>query len=73
MPKVPSMLYIRPYLYAITDGGIATCMRAESGEIVWQERVGGNYSASPVEPMDTSTFFQTKAKLPLLMQDPNSK
>lgn len=48
MPKVPSMLYLKPYLYAITDGGVATCMKEESGEIVWQERIGGNFSASPV-------------------------
>lgn len=48
MPKVPSMIYVKPHLFAMTDGGVATCMKAESGEIVWQERVGGNFSASPV-------------------------
>jgi outer membrane protein assembly factor BamB len=48
MPKVPSMLFVEPHLFAITDGGIATCLKAASGEIVWQERVGGNFSASPV-------------------------
>jgi len=48
MPKVPSMIYVKPHLFAITDGGIATCMKGDTGEIVWQERVGGNFSASPV-------------------------
>ncbi len=48
MPKVPSMLYVKPHLFAITDGGIATCLKADTGEMVWQERVGGNFSASPV-------------------------
>jgi outer membrane protein assembly factor BamB len=48
MPKVPSMIYVKPYLFAITDGGVATCMKAETGELVWQQRVGGNFSASPV-------------------------
>ena len=48
MPKVPSMIYVKPYLFAITDGGVASCMKAESGEIVWQERIGGNFAASPV-------------------------
>ncbi len=48
MPKVPSMLFVKPHLYAISDGGIATCMKAATGEIVWQERIGGNFSASPV-------------------------
>jgi outer membrane protein assembly factor BamB len=48
MPKVPSMIYLKPYLFAITDGGVATCMKAETGELLWQQRVGGNFSASPV-------------------------
>lgn len=48
MPKVPSMIYVKPYLFAITDGGVASCLRADTGEQVWQERIGGNFSASPV-------------------------
>jgi len=48
LPKVPSMLYVKPHLFAITDGGMAACMTAATGEIVWQERIGGNFSASPV-------------------------
>lgn len=48
MPKVPSMIYAKPHLFAITDGGVASCMKAETGELVWQERVGGNFAASPV-------------------------
>ena len=48
MPKVPSMLYVMPHLFAVTDGGVATCLKAATGEIIWQERVGGNFSASPV-------------------------
>ncbi len=50
VPMQPSLLYVRPYLYAVTDGGVATCYRPESGEIVWQGRVGERqkYSASPI-------------------------
>ncbi len=56
MPKVPSMIWVSPHLFAMTDGGIATCMKAATGEIVWQERVGGNFSASPVAA-DGRLFF----------------
>lgn len=48
MPKVPTMIYVKPHLFALNDAGIATCLKADSGEIVWQERLGGNFSASPV-------------------------
>jgi outer membrane protein assembly factor BamB len=35
-------------LFYVTEQGIATCIEAGTGERVWQERVGGVYSASPV-------------------------
>jgi outer membrane protein assembly factor BamB len=48
MPHIPSFLLLKPYLFTISEGGIAMCVKAETGEIVWQERIGGNFSASPV-------------------------
>ena len=48
VPTQPSPIYVKPYLYAITDGGIASCYDPKTGEQVWQERVGGTFSASPV-------------------------
>jgi outer membrane protein assembly factor BamB len=32
----------------IGDTGIASCVEAKTGNIVWQQRIGGEYSASPV-------------------------
>jgi outer membrane protein assembly factor BamB len=48
VPMIPSMIYVENRLYGITEGGVAVCLNAENGEQVWQERVGGNHSASPV-------------------------
>ncbi|MBI4584710.1 MAG: PQQ-binding-like beta-propeller repeat protein [Planctomycetes bacterium] len=48
MPKIPSYLYRSPYLFAITDGGVASCLKGETGQLVWQQRLEGNYTASPV-------------------------
>lgn len=48
VPSVPSFVYVKPYLYVVNDTGIAACLKAETGEIVWQERIGGNHAASPV-------------------------
>jgi outer membrane protein assembly factor BamB len=47
-PTQPSFLFVKPHLYALTDGGILTCYDGRTGELVYQERVGGNHSASPV-------------------------
>ena len=44
----PSMLVIGDLLYMVSDNGVASCLRAKTGEAVWSERVGGEYSASPL-------------------------
>lgn len=49
IPKKPSPLLAGDQLYVLEDdGGVLTCFAAETGEIRWSERLGGNYSASPV-------------------------
>jgi outer membrane protein assembly factor BamB len=35
-------------LYMVSDAGILTCVAIDTGAIVWQQRVPGGYSASPV-------------------------
>ncbi len=47
-PNKPSLLLIGDLIYAINDGGIATCVDAKTGAVVWSERIGGNFSAAPV-------------------------
>lgn len=44
----PSPLVIGDHLYMINDTGVAFCYEARTGEKIWQERVGGKFSASPV-------------------------
>lgn len=48
MPSKPSPLLIDGLLYVIQDQGVATCLELTTGETVWQQRIGGNFSASPV-------------------------
>ena len=45
---IPSFLYVRPRLFSVTEAGVAMAVKAESGDIVWQERLGGEHFASPV-------------------------
>ena len=47
-PLTPSPLIVGDELYVVNDGGIATCIDARSGTVIWQQRLGGTYSASPV-------------------------
>ncbi|MEZ5356296.1 MAG: PQQ-binding-like beta-propeller repeat protein [Bryobacteraceae bacterium] len=45
---IPSFVYSKPWLFSITEAGVAVCMQASTGEILWQERIGGIHWASPV-------------------------
>lgn len=47
-PLTPSPLVIGDELYLVTDGGIASCVDAKTGATIWQQRIGGTYSASPI-------------------------
>ncbi len=47
-PLNPSPLLIGDELYLVSDGGIASCLDAKTGAVHWQERLGGNFSASPL-------------------------
>jgi len=47
-PNTPSMLLAGDELFMVSDGGIGSCLDARTGKTHWQERLGGNYSASPI-------------------------
>ncbi|MGC1273077.1 MAG: PQQ-binding-like beta-propeller repeat protein [Planctomycetaceae bacterium] len=47
-PHVPSPLYHDGRLYFTSDTGIAVCLDAATGDTLWQERLRGRFSASPL-------------------------
>ena len=48
VPMIPSALFVAPHLFTISEKGIAQCLEAKTGREVWQKRLGGSYSASPI-------------------------
>jgi len=62
VPKKPSLLLAGDLLFSIDDGGIAACLEARTGAEVWRERIGGNYSASPVAANGRVYFFSEEGK-----------
>ncbi len=58
----PSILLIDDLIYMVGDAGIASCIEAKTGEMVWQKRIGGEYSASPVYADGKVWFFSEEGK-----------
>ena len=70
-PNTPSMLAVDDALYAVSDGGIASCFDAKTGEVRWSERLGGDFSASPVYAAGR-LYFQNEAGEGFVVQPGNT-
>lgn len=66
VPKKPSLLLQDGLLYGVDEAGIATCWEALTGNVVWNERVGGNYSAAPVATRDRLYLCSEEGRVTVL-------
>lgn len=57
---VPSPIAVGPYFLLTSDGGVATCLNAKTGEAVWRERLGRHFSASPISAVGRVYFLSDK-------------
>ncbi len=58
-PLTPSPLLVGDELYTVSDNGVASCFDARSGKVLWQQRLAGNFSASPLAA-DGKIYFQNE-------------
>jgi outer membrane protein assembly factor BamB len=48
VPLVPTSLVKDGRLYLWGDDGVVSCLNVSTGEVIWRERVGGEFYGSPV-------------------------
>jgi outer membrane protein assembly factor BamB len=70
---VPSPLYHEGYLYVVADGAMVTCFKAATGEQVWQERLQGGFTSSPVLVRDLLYVTNEAGKTFVLKTGPKFK
>ena len=73
VPHVPSMLYVAPRLYSVTESGIAKCFQGATGAVLWRQRLGGKFSASPVYADGKVYFLSEKGKTTIIEEGPQYK
>ena len=73
VPKVPSMLYVEPYLYVLTEAGGIRCINGKTGEVVWKERLPGKHSACPVYAEGKIYFLNEGGKSVIIEAGPKLK
>jgi outer membrane protein assembly factor BamB len=57
VPRRASPILVGGALYMVSDGGVMQCLDAATGEAHWRERLGGNFTASPLYAGDRLYFF----------------
>jgi outer membrane protein assembly factor BamB len=62
VPIMSSPVLAGEEIYWVSDDGMATCAEAKSGQVLWQERLGGSCLASPLWAPGRIYFFRQDAK-----------
>ncbi|GMW02405.1 MAG: hypothetical protein AMXMBFR84_35410 [Candidatus Hydrogenedentota bacterium] len=48
VPQESSPVLVDDLLFIVSNNATASCLEAATGEVLWQERLGGNFVASPI-------------------------
>ncbi len=70
VPKRPSLLLVGDFLYMVDDRGVGACLEAKTGREVWRERIGGDFSASPILAGGRIYFFNQDGKATVIKASP---
>jgi len=73
VPKITSFAYSKPYLFILNENGLLNCFKAETGEVVWRERLSGKYEPSPVVAEGRLYLLSSKGKTTVIEAGPEFK
>ncbi len=59
-PDTPCPVVWKDWLYTVTDDGIARCLNAKTGKLIWKQRIRGKYKASPIAVHGRVLFLNTE-------------
>ncbi|HEV1287832.1 MAG TPA: PQQ-binding-like beta-propeller repeat protein [Bryobacteraceae bacterium] len=71
IPEVPSPLLYRGRLFLVRNGGVATCLDASTGKIIYRARIGatGAYFSSPVAAAGRVYFASSEGVVTVIAAD----
>jgi outer membrane protein assembly factor BamB len=67
VPNTPSIVPVGDQIVMVSDGGVASGVDVDTGKKVWQKRLGGNYSASPIA-IGNRVYFQSEGGEAIVME-----
>ncbi len=70
VPHRSSPILVGDHLFMVDDNGVAACVAAKTGEEVWRQRLGGNFSASPICAEGRIYFCDETGKVTIVAASP---
>jgi outer membrane protein assembly factor BamB len=64
--KYASPLLVDGLIYTASEESFVSCVEASTGKVVWAERIGGQYAASPIYADGRLYFFSQDGKATVL-------
>jgi outer membrane protein assembly factor BamB len=69
-PLVPSPVLVDEHIYMVADNGVASCVEARTGRLIWNERIGGTYWASVLSSPGRVYFVAENGSTTILAASP---
>ncbi len=66
VPQITTPVVVDDNIYMVHERGTVTCLKAETGEVVWKERLRGMFNASPIYAGGHIYIFDTRGTLYIL-------
>jgi len=60
VPQIPTPVIVDGKMYMVHDRGMVTCLDAMTGEMIWKEKLKGNFNSSPIYAAGNIYFFNVK-------------
>lgn len=73
VPHTPSLVARGGAIFMINDKGIASAVSAATGKEIWKERIGGNFSASPLLVGDRMYMLSEEGDATILQVGPKPR
>jgi outer membrane protein assembly factor BamB len=68
-----SPLLIDGRVYVVNDSGILLCLESANGKMLWKERIGPDFAASPIYVDGHMYFFDARGKATIIEPGPTMK
>lgn len=71
VPQIPTPVIVDGKMYMVHDRGMASCIDAQTGTLIWKHQLNGNFNASPVYAGGYIYFFNVKGECTIVKPGEN--